>query len=72
MISKVKWLLALIIFLYASLVMAASLRQMSSESTVIPSANLLLYGVLGAKIKQVRVDAFYLSTEGSTAKDAQS
>ena len=72
MFLKVKSLLALIIFLFASLVMAANLRQMSSESTVIPSANLLLYGVLGAKIKQVRVDAFYLSTEGSTAKDAQS
>jgi hypothetical protein len=63
MIFKAKWLLALVFVLFASVVMAANIKPYTNVSAVDSSANLLLYGVVGVKIKQIRTENLSLSPE---------
>lgn len=58
---KAKLLLASLFVLLASATMAANLKTFSKDSAVDLSSSVLLYGMLGVKIKQIRNEASSLS-----------
>ena len=69
---KAKLLLAPLFILLASATMAANLNTFSKDSAVDLSSSVLLYGVLGAKIKQVRTEVFSLSAVAVAKNSSQS